>query len=175
MKDTDNTVEEINRHIVEWENDSGNLNKWSYDHPAVKCKLLVLRFVSATKSELTNLTAYEPLRQMIQKEVAKEGPNLCDRAVTVTRAIADAPNQAARLEFRSKFERLYWAELYWVELEEKERRLDGRSRLESAMVRFRREGLKEWKTDDISMTMLDKLASEVQSRCDKLFPSDGSH
>ena len=63
-----------------------------------------------------------------------------------------------------EFESLYWAELYWVELEEKNGRPAVGS-LESAMVRFREDGLKGWKLDEISKTDLVELANEVGSRC----------
>lgn len=89
---------------------------------------------------------------------------LCDRAVSVTWAIAHATNQTEMMRYRPEFERLYWAELYWLELEEQSQNSEKRSPLEEAMVAFRRDGLKGWELEKASIADLEKLAKEV-SRC----------
>ena len=68
------------------------------------------------------------------------------------------------MRYRPEFERLYWAELYWLELEEQSQNSEKRSPLEEAMDAFRRDGLKGWELEKASIADLEKLAKEV-SRC----------
>lgn len=93
---------------------------------------------------------------------------LCRREVSVTSAIAQAQNRKEMIQFRPEFERLCWAELYSLELEEKAENSDGRSSLEESMVAFRRHGLKDWESDKISNSILDMRAREVARCCNAL-------
>jgi hypothetical protein len=101
---------------------------------------------------------------------------LCDRATAVTQEIANASSESGAkvLVHRAEFERLYWAELYLVELAEKQARSTHDSPLESAMIRFRCNGLQNWglktlhedgRLDAKSTERLRQLAADVRLRC----------
>jgi hypothetical protein len=103
------------------------------DHPADKCRQAVLQLAMATReawweyqssSDLSirgSPTNFAEQRLAIRTEILTK---LCDRAIAVTQGIAHAADQAAILRSRSEFERLYWAELYWVELGRREQHID---------------------------------------------------
>lgn len=168
MKEAHGAVKTIDDQLTAWENYTGTSEVWESGHPAANCRAAVLELVSATNGELGRITSHEALVRMMQREIAKEIPILCGRATDVTRNIADgAPDRKMMLGYFPEFEKLYWAELYWIELEEK-RQLGGKSPVESAMVKFRRDGLHEWNLDAISKEDLNTLANDVRQKCDDL-------
>jgi hypothetical protein len=82
--------------------------------------------------------------QEVQKQVMRDLllETLCERATNVTQKIAAAPSLDKAKPFFPELERLYWAELYWIEIDEKEWRARSKdpitsSTLENAMVVFR--------------------------------------
>jgi energy-coupling factor transporter ATP-binding protein EcfA2 len=93
--------------------------------------------------QMTNAVDKEEIREL-QKQLMRKLTleKLCQRATEVTSKIAAENSLEEAKKHFPELERLYWAELYWIELDEREWRqpsADGtrRSKLEEAMVHFR--------------------------------------
>nr|WP_246113110.1 hypothetical protein [Allorhodopirellula solitaria] len=167
-------VEELDSRLTIWRDYSGPLNELHDEHPAKECRDAVLNLVRVTADEWKEQSSSELLTRSTQSKLRNERreferdiitQGLCQRAINVTLAIAEAASEGreSMLTFRSEFERLYWAELYWVELGQ-----DGESSLEAAMVAFRDTGLQNWRLDDVSKSDLTTLARTVRDCCELL-------
>jgi hypothetical protein len=117
----------------------------------------------------------ETERRILERELITK--RLCSDAINVTQAMVESANQAPDglyeklSNHRAEFERLFWAELYWVELDEKGPLENKKSPLESAMMAFRGKGLQNWdkqKLDAVSPDTLQPLADEVRRCCENL-------
>ncbi len=138
-------VEKLDSCLTIWENYSGSLNELDDAHPAGDCRHAVLKLVRATAAEWKEQSSGElesrstqsnlkNERREFEREIITQG--LCQRAIDVTSGIAEAASQGkeSMLKFRPEFERLYWAELYWVELGQAEQ--VGQSVLETTMAQI---------------------------------------
>lgn len=166
------TVNQIENAIKVWELYAGALELSDYDHPSEACRQAVLKLVRVTRESLDAKSADGDLsveRRKLEHGIIAE--KLCKRAADVTSnlAKADLTDKVAIASLRSEFERLYWAELYWLELEQN-RPVDGIS-LETAMMKFRGEGLDNWGPDPKPKDELQKLADDVSDAGKRLLGS----
>ncbi|TWU10143.1 nSTAND1 domain-containing NTPase [Allorhodopirellula heiligendammensis] len=175
-------ISEIALHIDEliqaWEQYDGPYEVWQDQHPAAQCRLRVrelvrrtiagLELTLAADSSIDNAT--KDLRRQMERDLFNRA--LTDRARQVTRNIASAtPDRAAMSVWRKEFERLYWAELWWVELQHNELIRERDTTLEVAMYKYREEGLHSWDLDKLtadSRRKLSELADTVGECCDEL-------
>ena len=139
------------------------------------CRQAILRLVQSTREAWKSRTIvrdkvkFEDYRLSQQHSLERDiiTTDLCRRAVSITAAIANSRSEMEMQLCRPEFERLYWAELYWVELEDRERTNKAVSPLETAMKNFR-DGLNGWDLEELPIKRLDDLANDVSRCCREL-------
>lgn len=136
------------------------------------CRLAILKLVEVTRraweSRLIEGSGGKLDNRLTQQKRLERdiiSLELCGRAMAVTKGIANAKTPEQMMLYRQEFERLYWGELYWLELEDKGPRLDKVGPLEEAMVNFREEGLNGWELENVSVDDLKEYADEVTRCC----------